>query len=402
MEPIPAGLLCVAVDSIACFGPVLFGCLSVVSFQLLQTCNIGVLLSVAMASPNLDIISWNVRGLNTPARCITVHDMLSSTFCHLACLQETKLHSVDGTLAAYLGGYKLNNFIFKPALGTKGGILLLWSDNHLDLTDICIRRFSISASVTIKESATSLSITVVYGPSRDAHKPSFLRELHSSKPLDDSKWLVLGDFNLIYRARDKNNRNLNLGRMRQFRATLSRCELREIHLQNRKFTWSNERRNPTLVRLDRVFCNESWDLAFEHHGLQALSTSLSDHCPLLLSNMTSPRRPRPFRFENFWPKIPGFLEEVRRVWCKPPQHTQPIPILHYKLAETARHLRKWSQSILSENKLKLDMALEVIHRLDIAQESRLLTDAEFELRGSNAECSAMRSLRDQGKGRLQE
>jgi hypothetical protein len=136
VEPIPAGLLCVAVDSIACFGPVLFGCLSVVSFQLLQTCNIGVLLSVAMASPNLDIISWNVRGLNTPARCITVHDMLSSTFCHLACLQEKKLHSVDGTLAAYLGGYKLNNFIFKPAVGTKGGILLLWSDNHLDLTDM--------------------------------------------------------------------------------------------------------------------------------------------------------------------------------------------------------------------------------------------------------------------------
>ncbi|KAG2632190.1 hypothetical protein PVAP13_2NG068846, partial [Panicum virgatum] len=199
-----------------------------------------------MASPNLDIISWNVRGLNTPARCITVHDMLSSTFCHLACLQEIKLHSVDGTLAAYLGGYKLNNFIFKPAVGTKGGILLLWSDNHLDLTDICIRRFSISASVTIKESATSFSITVVYGPSRDAHKPSFLHELHSSKPLDDSEWLVLGDFNLIYRGRDKNNRNLNLGRMRQFRATLSPCELREIHLQNRKFTWSNERRNPTL------------------------------------------------------------------------------------------------------------------------------------------------------------
>ena len=61
------------------------------------------------------------------------------------------------------------------------------------------------------------------------------------------------------------------------------------------------------------------------------------------------------------------------------------------------------QSDLSENKLKLDMALEVIHRLDIAQESRLLTDAEFELRkGLKRECSAMRSLRDQGKGRLQE
>jgi len=50
------------------------------------------------------------------------------------------------------------------------------------------------------------------------------------------------------------------------------------------------------------------------------------------------------------------------------------------MAATARHLRSWSQSIISENKLKLLMALEVIQRLDIAQESRDLSSAEFRLR----------------------
>ena len=109
----------------------------------------------------------------------------------------------------------------------------------------------------------------------------------------------MGDFNLIYQARDKNNRNLNLRRMRQFRAAFSLCELREIHLQNRKFTWSNERRRPTLVRLDRVFCNERWDLVFKQHGLQALATALSDHCSLMLSSLAGPRMPQPLRFENF-------------------------------------------------------------------------------------------------------
>jgi hypothetical protein len=61
-------------------------------------------------------------------------------------------------------------------------------------------------------------------------------------------------------------------------------------------------------------------------------------------------------------------------------HTQPIRILHHKLSETARHLRKWSQSILFEAKMKLHMALEVIHRLDIAQEDRELSTLEFLLR----------------------
>lgn len=83
---------------------------------------------------------------------------------------------------------------------------------------------------------------------------------------------------------------------------------------------------------------------------------------------------------RIWTKIPGFLEEVRHVGCKPTPHTQPIRILHHKLAETAKHLRNWSRSILFENKLELHMALEVIHHVDIAQESRPLTNAEFQLR----------------------
>lgn len=169
--------------------------------------------------------------------------------------------------------------------------------------------------------------------------------------------------------------------MRQFRAALNFCQLKEIHLQNRKYIWSNERRHPTMVRLDRVFCNEAWDLAFERYGLQALATSISDHCPLLLSTTDGPRLPRPFRFENFWTKLPGFLEEVQQVWRMPTPYTQPVSILHYKMAATAKHLRARSRSLMSENSLKLHMAMDVIHRLDSAQETRHLSDAEFRLRG---------------------
>ena len=217
----------------------------------------------------------------------------------------------------------------------------------MDLQNISIRRFSISAMVTLIDSNISFLMTAVYGPTRDLLKPAFLRELRRCKPDEGSKWLLLGDFNLIYRARDKNNRNLNQSRMRQFRAALNSCKLREIHLQNRKYTWSNERRRPIMCRLDRVFANESWDLAFEQRGLQALSTSHSDHYPLLLSSMSGPRAPRPFRFENFWTKLPGFTEEVQTVWKQPTTHTQPVRILYHKMAVTARHLRSWSQSIIS-------------------------------------------------------
>jgi hypothetical protein len=47
---------------------------------------------------------------------------------------------------------------------------------------------------------------------------------------------MLGDFNLIYSARDKNNSNLNRRLMGIFMHVLDTCELFEFAIQNRKYT----------------------------------------------------------------------------------------------------------------------------------------------------------------------
>lgn len=307
--------------------------------------------------------------------------MIATTPCQIACLQETKLHTIDTELARFLGAYKLNSHIYKPANGTRGGILLLWNDTVVNVSNTQIGSYSISADVTNRHCMSTYRMTTVYGPSRRGDKEAFLRHLRNLKPGDDTRWLLLGDFNLIYRARDKNNRNLNLRLMRRFRQTLNRCELKEISLQNRKYTWSNERTNPTLVRLDRVFCNQSWDLYFENCLLHALSSAHSDHCPILLATQDDRRRPTPFRFENFWTKLPGFHDTVRQAWDAPTTHTEPFHRLGHKLHQTARALKRWSASLLSNTKMKMLMAKQVILRLDEAQDHRQLTPEETWLRG---------------------
>lgn len=198
-----------------------------------------------------------------------------------------KLSSIDDRLVFSLGGYNLRGCTFLPAegvSGTWGGILTLWNSDVLNINSITKRDFSLSATVSIRATVISFLLLVVYDPMRGRDKPLFLQEIRSLAPHPGVKWIILGDFNLIYRASDKNNTNLNINNMRCFRDMLNSSNLKEIHLQNKKFTWSNERCNPTLVRLDRVFCNDAWDLAFPTHVLQAISSSHSDHCPLLLSN----------------------------------------------------------------------------------------------------------------------
>ena len=175
-------------------------------------------------------------------------------------------------------------------------------------------------------------MTMCHGPADDRRKDEFLAELHAIKPPTAVPWMIFGDFNLIYyQASDKNNLNMNRRLMGKFRRALDERELMEITLQNRRYTWSNERENPTLVRVDRVFCNLEWEVTFPNFALSALATSASDHCPLILTHQNHAARKAMFKFENHWLKIDGFSEVGQAAWSKP-QLGSAHSVLSKKLA----------------------------------------------------------------------
>jgi hypothetical protein len=131
---------------------------------------------------------------------------------------------------------------------------------------------------------------------------------------------------------------------------------------------------------DAFFCNLEWDLCFDSHVLNALSSSLSDHCPLLLADDRGPRKPQTFKFENFWLRMPGFKEVVANAWNKPSTHVEPCQILFHKLKAAAKGLTEWSRRILPHSKVLLHAALLLILHFDRAQERRALSVNELHLR----------------------
>ena len=202
-----------------------------------------------MSEQRCQILNWNVRGLNGAARRKVVHDLAADTRCTIACLQETKLadvqdHIVGETLASEF------------------------------------RQFTVSARLKASVENSEWWVTVVYGPQGDNQKLEFLRELRAISTIVSDKWLLIGDFNLILDARDKSNSNLNRRLMSVFRDAVQDLELRELNLRGRKFTWSND---STHTRIDRAFCTSEWDLMMLGCMLQALSSMVSDHAPLLLT-----------------------------------------------------------------------------------------------------------------------
>jgi hypothetical protein len=90
----------------------------------------------------------------------------------------------------------------------------------------------------------------------------FLEELRGILSRCQSPRLLGGDFNLILDARDKNNDNINRAMMARFRRMVNDLDLKEIIMVGRKYTWSNARRSPTLVKLDRAICTEDWEALY--------------------------------------------------------------------------------------------------------------------------------------------
>jgi hypothetical protein len=88
--------------------------------------------------------------------------------------------------------------------------------------------------------------------------------------------------------------------MDEFNAWINDLELIDVDIANTKFTWSNKRREPTLVKLDRVLINLAWSQKFMHSECRALVRQTSDHKPVLLDTACTTAKAKSFRYEDYW------------------------------------------------------------------------------------------------------
>jgi exonuclease III len=187
-------------------------------------------------SEQLSIFSWNVRGLNMPAHREVVRDMILAARPIIMCLQETKLATITLQDAASILGPRLRAYEYLPAHETRGGVLQGWDSDRITTSNLSLKTHSLSMEITVRWLNIRFLLTNVYGPVDDDEKHIFLTELRSIKPPPATPWIMLGDFNLIYSARDKNNSNRSRRLMGIFMHVLDTCELFEFALQNRKYT----------------------------------------------------------------------------------------------------------------------------------------------------------------------
>jgi endonuclease/exonuclease/phosphatase (EEP) superfamily protein YafD len=80
----------------------------------------------------------------------------------------------------------------------------------------------------------------IYGPADHTFSAAFLEEVSSKVANTEFPIIMGGDFNLLWRAQDKNNDRVNWARLELFNDHIGHWGLREIPRTGARYTWTNK------------------------------------------------------------------------------------------------------------------------------------------------------------------
>ncbi|CAA7028587.1 unnamed protein product [Microthlaspi erraticum] len=148
---------------------------------------------------------------------------------------------------------------------------------------------------------------------------SLLRELASSTLINQSPWLVVGDFNQILSLSEAYSllpTTISLPGIVDLHDCLSDCGLFDLFSRGCHHTWTNKAiTNPKTRKLDRAVINESWQDVFPNSYALFDAPGSSDNSPCLVSlaNDSHHRKSR-FNFFSFFTLHPEYRSRITEAW----------------------------------------------------------------------------------------
>jgi hypothetical protein len=299
------------------------------------------------------ILSWNVRGINNPHKRDRVKFWLRQWQCDIVCLQETKLDTLDRRVIRSVWGNPYVDWAVLDAVGTAGGVLLMWDKRVVEKIDSFVGRFSVSCLWRGVCDGFTWVGTGLYGPTCDVTRHDLWAELRGIRQRWSNPWCVFGDFNVIRFPSERLRCRRLTPPMLDFSDFIEDLNLVDLPLGGGgQYTWSSGTENPSLSRIDRFLISSDWEDHFPDVVQNLLPRPLSDHHPLILETGKLTGGKRSFKFENMWLKTEGFVDRVKDWWSSYPFRGTPSFVLASKLKALKEDLKLWNKHVFGDVNLK--------------------------------------------------
>ncbi|KAG6663989.1 hypothetical protein CIPAW_02G060000 [Carya illinoinensis] len=176
------------------------------------------------------ILSWNVRGLNNPNKCLRVKNLIRDWKADILCLQETKLKYVDRNIIRSLWNCTYAGWTSLPSKGASGGIIVMWDKRVVDLVEESVDEFVVACSFKSLEDGFMWGFAGVYGPNNDNSRKLLWDEIAGLCSWWEGPWCIGGDFNTTRFSSERSGDSNSGSAMADFSALIFELDLIDLPL----------------------------------------------------------------------------------------------------------------------------------------------------------------------------
>ncbi|XP_028072866.1 uncharacterized protein LOC114275081 [Camellia sinensis] len=322
----------------------------------------------------MKILSWNVRGLGRKEKRSKIKKIVRERQVDIALFQETKKAELSEEVVRSVWAKEKMEYMGVDAEGSAGGLLCIWDPDIFQIKECCSnRRFILLSGAILNH--FHCAILNIYAPNDVGPRGNLWQSLLKLKEEFLNPWCLGGDFNEIRQIGERKGCSRRDRGMKDFNEFIDKCEVSELPLLGRRFTWCNSSLGEKWSKIDRIFVDPKWIEVF-NFKLWGLPRLLSDHCPLLLMEDERDWGPKPFRVLNAWFLHKDFRKFWELSWREPGVVGWAGFILSQKLKRLKGRLRSWNWEVFGNVQNKLKTAEGELHNFDILAEDRELDGAE--------------------------
>ncbi|XP_028057303.1 uncharacterized protein LOC114261263 [Camellia sinensis] len=316
------------------------------------------------------ILSWNIKGMGRVGKRLRIKEVLRERKVDVVFFQETKK-------ARMVEGLVRSLWPWDPD-GTVEGLLCVWRPSVF-LTNSCCSSRNVIIVPGILLPDFECVLANVYAPNDVVRRGLFWYSIVRLKTSFQKPWCLGGHFNEVRNPWERKGYLRRDREIKDFNDFIDLMEVTELPLLGRQFTWCNAMDGEKWSKLDRFLLSPEWVhmFKFKFWGLPRYG---SDHCPIILMEDVRDWGPRPFRFINAWVLHPQFLSFVKQSWEELGISVGASFVISSKLKVLKLKLKQWNLEVFGDIKHNLKVAKEVLHKLELVAESRLLDDSEKERR----------------------
>ena len=186
------------------------------------------------------IIIWNVCALGGREKKRCLRNLGRKFNLHILGILETKLETLNDFTITAIWGRHLRAWYVVSSLGLSRGILCIWNPDlfYVSSCSVAMNGRILHIEGTFTRSNLDCLVSFAYAPNVGNLKNELWNYLVTFRDSVNKPWCLAGDFNETLFPSDRKGGSQMTSSMTTFKNYIDGCNLMELPLNGRKFTWS--------------------------------------------------------------------------------------------------------------------------------------------------------------------